>query len=157
MSKLGELLKYTSDLAILRRILFATAHLPQDMPNYWQTIADFAKVGLPVMEVKTMVQNLQYLNEAAFSTDKKLLGELYSSKGGGATPIGVVLISQKQECGACGARLTVRADRPRSLVLYTQVSGTLPATHYRKVCSKARYGCLFVQHYGFHSEGKNQE
>ncbi len=51
------------------------------MPNYWLTIADFAKAGIPVVEVKTLVENLQYLNEAVFSIDKKLLSELYTTEG----------------------------------------------------------------------------
>lgn len=140
-------MKNASNISVLRKILFAVSHLPQDMPNYWQTIKDFSKAELSVCQLQTAVQNLEYLNKAAFSTDKQLLSEVCTNS------IGVVLISTRQKCGACDGKLITRADRPRKLVLYTQSSGTLPATHYRKVCSRARHGCNFVQHYGFHALG----
>lgn len=133
---------------VLRRILFAVCHLPKDMPKYWQIIQEFSGADLPASELQTAVQNLEYLNKAAFSTDKQLLEEICSSS------IGVVMISTKQKCTQCKAKLVTRADRPSHLVLYTLHYGTLPATHYRKVCSRARHGCSFVQHYGFHCFGE---
>lgn len=148
MSSLEEFMKNSSNISVLRRILFAVSHLPKVMPKYWQIIKDFSKAELSLCELQTAVQNLEYLNKAAFSTDKDLLKEICSSS------IGIVLISSRQKCGACNSKLITRADRPRRLVVYTLSSGTLPATHYRRVCSKARCGCNFVQHYGFHSFGE---
>ena len=146
------LLQHTPSISVLRKILFAVVHLPKEMPNYWQTIKDFAGTELSVSELQTAVENLQYLNAVAFSTDDQLLSSMCLGEGGNS--IGIVLVSSKQKCRECGARLSTRADRPRNMVLYTESSGTLPATHYRKVCSHARHGCSYVQHYGFHSHGK---
>ena len=144
-------MKNASNIGVLRKILFSAIHLPQDMPTYWETIKVFSKAQLPVSELQIAVQNLQYLNKAAFSTDKQLLSEVCANDET-TDAIGIVLISTRKKCGSCGAHLITRADRPRSIVLYTESSGTLPATHYRKICSRARYGCNFVQHYGFHSQ-----
>ena len=61
---------------------FAVAHLPKEMPKYyWQILKSFSKAEMPVSELKVAVENLQYLNRAAFSTDKQLLYEIYSSQG----------------------------------------------------------------------------
>ena len=152
MSSLEEFVKNVSNIGVIRRILFAAVHLPQNMPNYWQTLKLFSKAELSVSELQVAVQNLQCLNKAAFSTDKQLLSQLCTSHET-TPPIGIVLISPKQKCGACGSHLVTRADRPRQLVLYTEASGTLPATHYRKMCSRAQYGCNYTQHYGFHATG----
>lgn len=147
MNSLDKFMENAGNINKLRRILFAVSHLPQEMPNYWQTIKDFSQAELSVSELQTAVQNLEYLNIAAFATDKQLLGDICKDS------VGVVLISARQKCGTCEAKLNTRADRPRKLVLYTESSGTLPATHYRKVCSRTRHGCNFVQHYGFHALG----
>ena len=152
MSALEDFVKNPSNITVIRRILFAVAHLPEDMPNIWQTLKSFSKAELPVSELKVAVENLQYLNKAAFSTDKQLLSELCSSQAS-TEPIGVILVSNKKKCRACGANLVTRSDRPRRVVLYSEYAGTLPATHYRKICSRARHGCSFVQHYGFHATG----
>lgn len=153
MSSLEEFVKNTLNIGVLRKILFAAVFLPQDMPKYWETIKVFSRAELPVSELQSAVQNLQYLNKAAFSTDKQLLSELCTNESS-TEPIGIVLISSQKLCKCCSSRLVTRSDRPRKLVLYTESSGTLPATHYRKVCSRARYGCTFIQHYGFHALGK---
>ena len=89
---------------MLRKILFAVSHLPEDMPKYWQTIQEFSKAELPLSELKTAMKNLEFLNKAAFSTDEQLLKEICS------TPIGVILISTKQKCGECKSKLVTRAD-----------------------------------------------
>ena len=152
MSSLEEILKYSSDLSVLRRILFAAVHLPPEMPKYWEAIAQFSKkVG--ASQVKTLVENIRFLNEATFATDKELLSELYACKTADSGPFGLILVSPKKMCGECGAQLLLRADRPSTLAVYTDSMGTVPATHYRKICSKFRSGCKFVQHYGFHCKG----
>ena len=38
MSSIEEFVKNASNIGVLRKILFAAIHLPQDMPNYWETI-----------------------------------------------------------------------------------------------------------------------
>ncbi len=79
----------TFSIEILRRILFAVHHLPKDMPNYSKTINEFSKVEVSLSELQTTIENLEYLSQAAFSTDKQLLNEICEKS------IGVVLISQQ--------------------------------------------------------------
>lgn len=49
-------------------------------------------------ELKVAVENLKYLNKAAFATDKQLLSEICSTQGSSSTePVGVVLVSNKKK------------------------------------------------------------
>ena len=148
INSLDGFMRNVSNISVLRRMLFAASYLPTDMPKYWEAIKDFSKVEWSICELKTAVENLRSLHGAALATDEQLMDEVHAGS------IGVVLVSAKQNCGNCGAKLNARADRPRKLVLYTQSSGTLLATHYRKVCSRARSGCSFVQHYGYSTNGR---
>ena len=158
MSKVAEILKSASYLSEVRKMLFATAQLPTDMPNYWEVIAQFAsstRLQFSKGDVQLLMQNLRFLNEAAFVSDKSLLKELYDTP---ATtkkePMGIVLLSPNCACLTCGASLCIRKDRPSRVIIYTDSDGTLPATHYRKYCSKYRSGCGFVQYYNFYSQGQ---
>ncbi len=128
MDSVTAMTSNTFSIEILRRILFAVHHLPKDMPNYSKTINEFSKVEVSLSELQTTIENLEYLSQAALSTDKQLLNEICEKS------IGVVLISAAAKCSACGSKFSTRADRPRKLILYTESSGTLPALHYRKVC-----------------------
>ena len=47
----------------------------------------------------------------------------------------------------------LRLDRSASAVIYDNIMGSLPATHYTKYCRKP--GCSFQQHYGYSSSGSN--
>lgn len=91
----------------LRKILFAVHHLPEDMPNYWKTIKEFAKVGMKISELQTTIENMEFFSGAAFSTDEELLQEICRDS------VGVVLILPAKKCGICDVKLTTRADRPR--------------------------------------------
>lgn len=154
---LDGILKYSSGLSMYRRLIFAASQLPTTLPAYWEEVAKFAsfqsKTGsLTSLQAKTFVDDLQFLNEAAFTSDADLHDELIG-KHATAASVGLILISPNDTCCLCGSKLTVRKDRPSTIVLYTELVGTIVAKHYRKVCSKARNGCLFVQHYGFYTTG----
>ena len=155
MSAFTEILKYSSELSVLRKILFAAVHLPSDMPKYWEAIAEFSsgKTTLTPAQVKIFVENMQVLNQTAFQTDIELQKELYTCKNTTAKPIGMVLVSSKKTCIECGANLLLKADRHSVLTVYTNSMGTVPASHYRKICSNFRSGCKLVQYYGFHCKG----
>ena len=157
MSKVAEILASASYLSEVRKMLFATAQLPSEMPNYWEVVAQFAsstRLQFSKDDVQLLMQNLRFLNEAAFVSDKCLLKELYdTSTTIKKEPMGIVLLSPNRTCLICGAHLCIRKDRPSRVVVYTDTDGTLPATHYRKYCSKYRSGCNFVQHYNFYSRG----
>lgn len=53
----------------------------------------------------------------------------------------------------------MRADRPTSIVVYTDDMGTIPGSAYRKGCRNSHKGCSFTQHYGFHcfKDGENSQ
>ena len=131
------------DVSILRRMLFATAYLPQEVPNYWEIIASFSFTGskskLTSDKVKLLMENLQIIDKEVFTTDLKLTKELLNvHEGSSLQPIGVVLISEKQSCHKCGGRLLLRRDRPSRVTLYTEHIGTVPASHYHKFCQNQR-------------------
>ncbi len=131
------------EVSVLRRMLFATALLPRELPRYWDIIASFSCHGsstcLSADTVKLLMENLQYLNHQAFTTDAKLMKELVSADGEStAKPLGIVLISDKQVCRLCGGQLLVRGDCPSRVTLYTVHLGTVLATHYHKYCKNQR-------------------
>ena len=153
-----EVDRVVPDLAVLRRILFACAHLPKDMPHYWEEVIGFSFVGEDkpsVQEVKVLVENIECLDQKAFNIDEQLLTELYLHKGCNQQPLGVVLVSSNTACTLCGGDLLVRSDRPSTLTLYTDDMGTIPGTHFRKYCQNYRKGCSFTQHYSYHSDSED--
>jgi len=103
------------DVAVLRRILFASVHLPRDLPHYWSTIAQFASLtgkSLQPESVKIAVENLQSVNEKAFATDKQLVKEIHSlcTTPSCAQPLGIILVSPHTKCRLCGGKLLIRSD-----------------------------------------------
>ena len=62
------------DVAVLRRMLFATSTLPTELPNYWDTVASFGCLGcssnLPKItpdSAQVAMENLKVLDANAFS------------------------------------------------------------------------------------------
>lgn len=70
---------------------------------------------------------------------------------GSDVPLGVVLISNKDNCRVCGSKLYTRRDRTSKVTIYDDRIGTVPATHFIKYCRKR--GCSFQQYYGQYSQG----
>jgi hypothetical protein len=144
------------DLAILRRIIFASAYLPKDLPQYWSIVSVFASQGRQVLQLESVriaVENIQVLNDKAFATDQQLISEMHAfSSTNISKPLGIVLISQNSVCKLCQSKLLVKADRPSLVTVYTESYGTVVGTHYHKVC---RRGCSFRQYYGYSSAGKS--
>lgn len=130
----------TKDVSVLRRMLFATVHLPREMPHYWETISLFSSQGkVTVTQVKVLMENMQALNKKAFSTDLVLTKEILNVEHQSMEhPLGVVLVSTKDKCRLCGSKLQLRADRPSTVTLYTEQLATVPATHYHKLCGNKR-------------------
>lgn len=119
MNSLDKFMENAGNINKLRRILFAVSHLPQEMPNYWQTIKDYSQAELSVSELQTAVQNLEYLNIAAFATDKQLLGDICKDS------VGVVLISARQKYGTIPEQI---AQESWSCILNHQVHSLLHIT-----------------------------
>lgn len=153
--------KEVQDVAVLRRVIFAAVYLPTDFPHYWSVIAEFASqasqftTNLQPEVVKIAVENLQFVNERAFISEKLLAAEMHAltSASSGHNPLGIVLVSSKDTCRLCGNKLLIRCERASHLTIYTESYGTVIGTHYHKYCQRFRNGCTFRQHYGYSSEG----
>lgn len=145
------------DVAVVRRMLFATKSLPPDCPQYWDVIRDFATRGSSITlesgQVQALMENTQFFSAPAFHFDHQLQRELTMlPRPPDGQPLGVILISPKTRCCICGGNLITRIDRPSAVTLYTNNMGTAPAKHYRRHCHKK--GCDVVQHYGFFSASR---
>ena len=132
------------DLALVRRIVFASVYLPKDTPDYWSKVTAFvtnnegSKDILP-STVKTMVENLQLLNDKAFCTDAEMIAEIHAfSPVGSSIPLGIALVSSCTECQKCDGKLLIRGDRASRLVVYTETFGTVIGTHYHRYCNQLR-------------------
>ena len=118
-SALDEMLEHSSNLPLLRKILFAAVHLPSEMPKYWEAVAEFSSGSKKVTasQARNFVENLQYLKQSAFVTDKQLLEELYFQKDASLRSAGLILISSRKLCTECGAHLLLKADRPSTVTV----------------------------------------
>ena len=148
------------DITAKRRMIFAAGFLPQDIPHYWDIVAEFANESNPGMSritkesAKVVVENLQVLKPKVFSTDLSLTNELISMKYGiTGQPLVIPLVPSKKSCLSCDGKLLLRNDRPSHVILYTESLGTVPATQFYKYCQNYRKGCKFVQYYGHYSVG----
>ena len=152
---------FTERIEVVRRLTFASAVLPPDLPNYWNTVSSFASavkrsqdsVSVTPDQAKVFIENLKYLEPDALSNDYRLSVELQLFTGPKGQPLGIVLVSNNQTCLMCGSGLLIKADRPSKVTVYTDLFGTTNGTHYRKICRKFRAGCPFVQHYGHYCRG----
>ena len=88
-----------------------------------------------------------------FASNRELHAELLCEVGGKGIPLGIVLVSPKQTCQLCSSPLVIKADRPSKVSIYTDSTGTIDGSHFRKICKRFRSGCPFVQHYGHYSTG----
>ena len=145
------------DVSTLRRMMFATAFLPSQTPGFWGIVVEFATLGRTARttvtpdQARILMENLRTLDAKAFSTDQTLLQELtqmpVSSRGN--KPLGLILLSNKEECILCGSKLLIRSDKPSTVVVYDNNLGTIPATHFHKYCSKRSCSC--TQFYGYYT------
>ena len=107
-----------SDLGLVRTIVFASVYLPKDTPDYWTVFVTNKEGSQDILPstVKTMVENLQLLNDKAYSTDAQMMAEIHDfSPHGRGNPL-----SCHMECHECGGRLLVRGDKASRLVVYTE-------------------------------------
>lgn len=147
--------KQIKHVSVLRRMLFAYSYLPEDHPNYWETIVKFGNKGrevdtLQVDQAKLMFENIKELDCTAFTIDEELFRDL-SSFQVGSKPLGIVLISDNSSCLACGSKLLLRKDRPSQVIVYHDIMGSLPGSHYYKYCKNRP--CGFIQYYGCYTKG----
>lgn len=154
---LGLISKYVKEASVLRRLVFAVVHLPQDLPNFWGVVLEYATKGqerrctITAQQAQMLVENMQELDGMAFSTDKKLLQDLMALQVPRCKPLGLVLISANNKCLLCESDLRLRKDRPASIIVYDKDMGTLPGSHFHKCCTNQACGC--TQYYGFYTTG----
>lgn len=150
---LGIISKYLDNVTILRRLLFAVMFLPNDLPEFWKIVLEFATFGedscsINEAEGKLIMENLWELNQAAFLSDETLKKQFLDHEFNGKM-IGMPLISMSTTCLKCEAKLAIRTDRSAPLIIYDDHIGTILGCHYHKTCSNAQ--CSYVQYYGYFS------
>ena len=143
------------DVSVLRKLLFAVAFLPDDLPDRWDIAVQFAYSSRGVPDIsadiaKTLSENIQSLDAQAFSSDDVLQKELLQMPRD--KPLGVVLLSSHDTCVMCHSKLLVRKDRPASIVIYDDRMGTVHGTHFHKYCTNRACGC--IHYYGYHTSVK---
>ena len=159
---LQELDEHLENPSMLRKILFATVNLPNDLPDYWKIVSHFIANGADdnlatSTKLQALVENLQHLDKDLFLSDKDLMELLVKEKGRDGKPIGIALISSHKSCQSCGGdlmvKVMVKADHRSHLTLYSDSFGTVTAVHNRKICKNIRRGlCNRVQYYGYFSK-----
>ena len=106
--------------------------------------------SLQVDQAKLMFENIKELDCSAFATDEELFKDL-SLFQVVSNPLGIVLTSDNNSYLACGSKLLPRKDRPSQVIVYHDIMGSLPGSHYYKYC-KSR-PCGFIQYYGYCTKG----
>ena len=135
MAMLDIMSKYISDVSVLRRILFAVASLPEDLPDLWDVAVEFStrhkstKCSITPEEARLFIENLDELDAMAFSTYKQLQKQLINLTIPAKKPLGLILISNNKICILCESTLQVRKDRLSSVIIYDHEMGTIPGSH----------------------------
>jgi len=145
----------TADVSVLRRLVFAAKTINTSAPGYWKLVRGFgfkhSSNKADVKKIQIFIENLASLDQESFFSDAELLTELYDFEGYHGNPLGILLISSKDNCRNCAGKLHVHGDRPSFPMVYNEDTGTVQGTHFRKYCENQSKGCHFVQHYGFYS------
>ena len=155
---LQEAISFTSNLSVLRRLMFAADKIPPDTPKYWEIIAKFgfcsSTTTACLEKVKVYIENVKYLYKDSLNDDI-LMNELIRCEGFQGHSLGIILISDNTTCKLCGGKLLIRKDRPSFPVIYTNNLSSVSGTHFRKYCQNSGKGCSFTQHYGYYTTGSN--
>lgn len=144
--------EHIKDVSVLRKLLFAVSQLPRDLPHIWQLAVEFAtesksNATINAETAKMLAENLQELDSLAFESDDKLFHQLLGMPS--QKPLGLVLISSSTRCILCESKLQLRKDRHSSVVVYDDNMGTLPGSHFHKLCTNRSCNC--TQYYGYYT------
>lgn len=154
---LGVVAHHLKDVSVLRRLLFAASHLPREVPNFWGYAVEFATAGkvdrssIDTDTAAALIENIQSFDGRAFETDESLIRQLIGWTPSAGRPLGIVLISPQVDCPQCGHTLTLRKDRPSSIVVYDENLGSVPGSHFHKTCTNRL--CTLTQYYGYYTTG----
>lgn len=144
--------QHLKEVGVLKRLIFAVATLPNDLPNLWEVAAKFAsndRSCIDAEQAKLLIDNLHEFDAGAFATDESLLQDLLRFQVPKYKPVGMVLISSSEKCLICGSKLLLRKDRPAAVVIYDDIMGSVPGTHYHKYCTNS--SCKLTQYYGYYT------
>ena len=138
-------------LSSIRRLGFATTHLPEKLPRFWEHVTTFANEEtthkVTATDAQLWVENLMEMDPEIFRNDDSLFEELCKWSTKANNPLGCVLISNNCHCKVCGDKLLLKArDSVRKIVVYDDRHGTYIGCHYIKFCRKP--SCKFRQYYG---------
>ncbi len=98
------LAEHLKDVSVLRRLLFASAHLPLEVPSRLGVAVEFATFGkvernnITEDQARVIVENIDCFDSTALATDDKLLKQLITFKPSRSKPLGIVLISPNESC-----------------------------------------------------------
>jgi len=146
--------KHVKDVSVLRRLLFALSQLPNDLPDVWKLAVEFATKGKEGSiedseSTKLMLKNLEEIDISAFLDDKSLFFELLATPFSCNKSLGVALVPPMIACLLCGSNLQLRKDRPAAVALYDDNVGTIPGSHFHKICKNRL--CGYTQYYGYYT------
>ena len=103
------------------------------------------------IDTAALIENIQSFDGRAFETDESLIRQLIGWTPSAGRPLGIVLISPQVDCLQCGHTLTLRKDRPSSIVVYDENLGSVPGSHFHKTCTNRL--CTLTQYYGYYTTG----
>ena len=71
LSKMFRLLSQSfNEVSVLRRLIFALVHLPEDLPNLWEVAIGFStgknQSSISNSEIRVLMENLKEIDAAAF-------------------------------------------------------------------------------------------
>ena len=96
----------TSDVTVIKRLIFAARNISSDTPGYWDLVTSYgfksSHQNASTKDVQVFIENLHSLEEESFINDRELKTEFYHFDGYQGHPIGIILISNKSSCEMCG-------------------------------------------------------
>lgn len=108
---LQEVSDISSDVSVFRRLSFAAISLQKDVPKYWELVGKFGFKSPPenliIEKIKVFFENVEYIDSKALLSDRDLQRELLEFEGFQGHPLGVVLVSAKQNCELYGGKLLI--------------------------------------------------
>jgi hypothetical protein len=159
-----DFLSEVNDIAVLKRLMFATSYLPPETPHYWEIVTQFGgchfgfnrEDKLSPDSVRVAMENIKFMNPNAFTMETDMIKELVTMPyGPSKQPLGLQLVQAISECRLCGGKLILRSDRPSRITVYTDSLGTVTANHFHKYCTTK--GCNLVQYYGYSKCGSTTQ